>query len=347
MIVDLSQLGWDDEFASAFSHCAPAGAFPARVLAEHRGQLELQSADGVLRATPPTTADELAAPAVGDWVVAIPTPGHEVPAHTLLVLPRRSRFVRKTIFHHSTGQLVAANVDTVLIATSANQEFNLRRTERYLAVVRAGGAEPVVVLTKADLVPDVDALLAEVPCEAVAVSAMYGTGLDQLRRWVGPGRTVALVGSSGVGKSTLVNALLGEDVQDTGAIREHDAHGRHTTTTRRLLALPGGGALIDTPGMRELGLYEADVGAAFEDIAALAEDCHYADCRHVSEPHCRVLEAIDSGDLDPGRLASFNKLERELAREKRRQVTGAARRHHRKRAKEIRSAQKWRKDHGL
>lgn len=347
LIFDLSQLGWDEAFASAFASCAPAGAFPGRVIAEHRGQLELQSADGVIRATPPTTFDELAAPAVGDWVVALPTPGHEVPAHTLTVLPRRTRFVRKTIYHHSTGQLVAANIDTVFIATSANQEFNDRRTERYIAVVRAGGAEPVVVITKSDLAGDIEALKAQVPCEVVALSALYGQGLEQLERWTGPGRTVALVGSSGVGKSTLANALLGEALQDTGDIREHDAHGRHTTTGRRLMPLPGGGALIDTPGMRELGLYEADVDAAFEDIAELARACRYADCQHDQEPGCEVVAALERGDLTEGRLRSYNKLERELAREQRRQVKGAERRSARKRSKLIRSHQKWRKDHGV
>jgi ribosome biogenesis GTPase len=343
---DLTRIGWDPEYASAFSDHAPSGAFPARVLAEHRGQLELQAAQGVLRASLPTTHDELAAPAVGDWVVAIATPDHEVPALTLSVLPRRTRFVRKTIHHHSTGQLVAANVDTVLIVTSANLEFNDRRTERYLAVVRAGGAEPVVVLTKSDLCPDPQPLLARLPCRGVAVSALHGRGLEQLSEWVGPGRTVVLVGSSGVGKSTLVNALLGADLQDTGEIREHDAHGRHTTTTRRLLELPGGGAMIDTPGMRELGLYEADVQATFEDIAAQAVMCRYADCRHQDEPDCAVRDALDRGELSEQRLKSYDKLQRELAHERRRQTKGAQRRAARKLKKHIRSSQKWRREHG-
>ena len=343
---DLTRIGWDPEFASAFSERAPAGAFPARVLAEHRGQLELQAAHGQLRATPPPPGLELDAPAVGDWVVVLPTPDHEVPACILEVLPRRTRFVRKTIYHHSTGQLVAANIDTVLIVTSANLEFNDRRTERYLAVVRAGGAEPVVVLTKADLCPEPQRLLARLPCQGVAVSALYGQGLEQLEPWVGPGRSVALVGSSGVGKSTLVNALLGTPLQDTGEIREHDAHGRHTTTTRRLLALPGGGALIDTPGMRELGLYEADVQGTFQDITEHAARCRYADCRHEGEPDCAVAEALDAGEINAKRLKSYRKLQRELAHEKRRQVKGAKRRAAKRLKKRIRANQKWRREHG-
>lgn len=312
---DLTRIGWDPEYASAFSDHAPSGAFPARVLAEHRGQLELQAAQGVLRASLPTTHDELAAPAVGDWVVAIATPDHEVPALTLSVLPRRTRFVRKTIHHHSTGQLVAANVDTVLIVTSANLEFNDRRTERYLAVVRAGGAEPVVVLTKSDLCPDPQPLLARLPCRGVAVSALHGRGLEQLSEWVGPGRTVVLVGSSGVGKSTLVNALLGADLQDTGEIREHDAHGRHTTTTRRLLELPGGGAMIDTPGMRELGLWEASAGLdeTFPEVRGLLGGCRWRDCGHgEDEQGCALWGAVREGEVARDRLEAFLSLTEEV-----------------------------------
>jgi len=340
--IDPTQLGWDTCFATAFADLNLPDASFGRVLAEHRGQVEVLCDGVVLRATLPLSSPgDLDCAAVGDWVALLATPTHELPARVAAVLPRRTRFVRKTAWAHSTGQVVAANVDTVFVATSLNRDFNPRRLERYLAVVRAGGAEGVIVLTKADLAAEV---VFETTEPVVTLSALKGWGLEGLEPWLGPGRTVAVVGSSGVGKSTLVNALLGEEIQDTGAIREHDARGRHTTTTRRLLPLPGGGALIDTPGMRELGLYEADLGSAFEDVSALVAACQFRDCSHGDEPGCAVAEGVLAGAVELERVNSYLKLERELAHEQRRQRKRARAQQKRKRRPEKRSRQRLRRE---
>lgn len=311
-----------------------------RVIAEHRGQVETWTEVGAVRATVPTV-QSIDAPATGDWVLLTHRPDHAHPYAVDTVLPRFSRVVRRNA-GHSSGQVVAANLHTVFVATSLNRDFNRRRLERYVTLIQAGGAQVVVVLTKADLVGDLTEILDQVPCDhRVALSALHRLGLEQLEPWLQPGQTVAVMGSSGVGKSTLVNALMGETTQDTGAIREHDARGRHTTTARRLLVLPGGACLIDTPGMREVGLYEGDLGAAFQDIEALALECPWRDCSHEHEPGCAVLAAVDAGTLDPDRVWSHAKLSRELAREQQRQRDRARKASKRNRKKRPRNKRVW------
>ena len=236
------------------------------------------------------------------------------------LLPRRSAVVRRAPADHGTGaQTIAANVDVVFIVTSLNAELNLRRLERYLAVAWESGATPVVVLSKSDLDADVPGHLAAVESVAIGVevistSAVSGTGIDGVRAHLGPGRTVAFIGSSGVGKSTLVNALAGHELLTTAGIREDDARGRHTTTRRQLVPLAEG-LVIDTPGMRELGLLDGDgLASAFEDIETVAMSCRFNDCRHETEPGCAIRAALASGALDAARFAAFRKLEREARR---------------------------------
>lgn len=342
MTIDLASLGWNATCEASFAPLAERGLSPGRVSAEHRGQVDLLTRIGPVRALVRATLQGgLDAPGIGDWVGVRLCDDPGLPAVVEAVLPRRTRFVRKAAGRSSEPQLVAANVDVVFIATSLNSDLNDRRLERYLAAALAGGATPVVVLTKADLVDATDAIAAKVPAEhVVAVSALRGAGLEQLDPWLGPGITVAVVGTSGVGKSTLINALLGAEVQDTGGIRERDERGQHTTTTRTLLLLPGGGCLIDTPGMRELGLWEGDeaLDAVYDDIAALAHDCTYRDCRHQGEPGCAVQGAIDTGALEAGRLVGYGKLQRELARSSQRSKQ-AARKQSRSRGKFIKRVQ--------
>jgi ribosome biogenesis GTPase len=323
--------GWDAGHAETFAPHAAAGFDPGRVVIEDRGSYLVRTAAGEVRATVSGRYRHEAAidrtmifPAVGDWVALQGTPdtGHRIVQG---VLPRRTAIVRRAPTDSSAPeQVLGANIDVVLVMTSLNHELNPRRLERYLALAWGSGAQPVVVLSKADLAPDHDAALSAVAAVAGGapihlVSSITGLGLDGLLARLAPGRTVAIIGSSGVGKSTLVNALAGELVEVTGEIREDDARGRHTTSRRHLVLLPGGGLVLDTPGMRELGLVEADAGLdeVFEDVDALATECRFADCLHETEPGCAVRAAVDDGRLDPRRLASRQKLERELARAER------------------------------
>jgi ribosome biogenesis GTPase len=338
----LTSLGWTSDRLESFAPLAARGLSPGRVTGEHRGQIDVFTATGTVRAWVRGTLQQgVDAPGVGDWVGVRLSDDPTLPAMVEAVLPRHTHFVRKAAGRTAEPQLIAANVDVVFIASSLNSDLNLRRLERYLAAVVAGGATPVVVLTKADLIEDPAAVAALIRTDHVVwVSALRGRGLDDVAAWCRPGVTVALVGTSGVGKSTLVNALLGEEAQDTGGIRERDERGQHTTTARTLLPLPGGGCLIDTPGMRELGLWEGSdaLDTVYDDIAVLAEGCPFRDCQHQHEPGCAVVEAVGSGQLEAGRLAGYHKLQRELAGEARRKSTYADRQHHRRWGKHIKKA---------
>ncbi|WP_369139354.1 ribosome small subunit-dependent GTPase A [Modestobacter versicolor] len=281
-----------------------------------RGLLTLLTATGEQRVRVGGGLHDAAAPAVGDWVAV----RGEL---AVRVLPRRTAFVRTAAGRGSAPQVVAANVDLVLVVDSLVGEARLRRVERYLAVAWASGATPVVVLTKADVCPDVPAAVAQVAEDAVgvdvlAVSAVTGAGLDRLRALLTPGCTAAMVGPSGVGKSSLANALAGRPVAATAGIRE-DGRGRHTTTARELHLLPGGALLIDTPGMRELALPGGDgLDSTYADVTELAADCRFRDCAHRTEPGCAVAAAIDRGRLDPARFTAWRKLQAEAAWQERR-----------------------------
>jgi len=320
---DLTALGWDDALAEEFEPHRRAGLIPGRVSIQHRGAYDVLTAEGELRCdVAGRLYDEAASPAdlpaVGDWVAVAARP-EEAAGTVQAVLARRTKFSRKTAWQASEEQVLAANVDVALIVTSLNEDMNLRRLERYLTLAWESGATPVLVLTKADLADDVPAVVAEVESVAFgaavhAISSVTGEGLDELRAHLRPGVTAALLGSSGVGKSTLVNTLVGEELLETREIRE-DGKGRHTTTRRELIQLPGGALVIDTPGMREVQLWIADDGLeeAFSDVAELFEHCRFSDCAHESEPGCAVKEAIANGTLAPERWESYLKLQRELA----------------------------------
>jgi ribosome biogenesis GTPase len=258
-------------------------------------------------------------PTVGDWVLLRLPINAEDAGSIERLMPRHSSFTRKAAGRTSATQLVAANIDTVFICMALDGNFNERRVERYLAVAHASGAQPVVVLTKADLsadLPQQEAIVTAIAGAAVPVLTVDATstaGILPLAAMIEVGQTYAFIGSSGVGKSTLINHLLGRDQLATGAIRTSDAHGRHTTTGRELLLLPDGGIVIDTPGMRELGIVDAAIDETFADITALAQNCRFNDCTHGSEPGCAVQAAIAAGTLAPERLASYQRLQAEQA----------------------------------
>ena len=314
-------LGWDEGFAVQVTEQDAV----ARVIEEQRGFYFLDDGSG----EPPRLAEisgrmrheakgRLQLPAVGDWVAFAPE-GNGGKGTIEALLPRRSAFIRKAAGKDHGIQIVAANVDVVFLVTSLNAELSLRRIERYLTLAWESGARPVVILSKADRAGEHADLLREIEAVAVGVpvhvtSAKSGLGIDLLRGHLQPNLTGALLGSSGVGKSTLINALLGFERQATGEIRENDDKGRHTTTRRELVVLPGGGILIDTPGMRELQVADAGEGllTAFDDVDALAAQCSFADCTHGPEPSCAVKAAVASGALDPARLESYHKLVREV-----------------------------------
>ncbi len=323
--MNLTALGWDDFFSGHFAPFAADGLLPARVALEHRHAYALLSTRGELTAACTgkllhTSAGRGGLPAVGDWVAVRPRPG-EAQADIHGVLPRKTKFSRRAAGDAAVEQIVAANVDTVLLVTALDQNYNVRRIERYLAAAWDSGAQPVVVLNKADLHPAPAAARGEVEplamgAPVVPLSAARGDGFGALAPWLVPGRTLALLGSSGVGKSTLINRLLGAERQATGAISEAVGKGRHTTTHRELIVAPAGWLVIDTPGMRELQLWEVDEGAletAFADIAALAARCRFTDCAHRTEPGCAIQAALDDGTLDFDRWQSFQKLQREQA----------------------------------
>ncbi|WP_188456053.1 ribosome small subunit-dependent GTPase A [Virgibacillus oceani] len=266
-------------------------------------------------------------PAVGDWV-EVQKLADEQKAVINRILPRKSKFVRQAAGTKTEAQIVAANMDTVFIVNSLNHDLNVRRIERYILSTYESGASPVIVLTKKDesTPEDIIRITAEVEEAAIGVpivciSSITGEGIEELLTYLPDRKTAALLGSSGVGKSTLVNALLGEKVQETKDIREADSKGRHTTTHREMFTLPNGALLIDTPGMRELQLWDGDgaIDTTFQDVEALADECRFSDCQHDTEPGCRVQEAMDSDELSEERFESYLKLQRELAYEKRKQ----------------------------
>jgi ribosome biogenesis GTPase len=321
----LTGLGWNAEFAAAYEPWrSKADVRPGRVAIEFNQIFRIYVEDGELDAT---TAGRLKhrarsraeLPAVGDWVAVRRQP-EEDRGVIVAVLPRRSAFTRRAAGDVTGEQVVAANVDVVFVVMGLDRDYNVRRLERYLVMARESGASPVVLLTKPDLCPDLAGHLREVTSLAGdivvhVVNPKTGEGLERLRVDLGAGTTAALLGSSGVGKSTIINRLVGSDVQRTGEVRPSDSRGRHTTSHRELVVLPDGGLIIDTPGMRELQLWDASnaVRDTFDEIEALAPECHFSDCRHRDEPRCAVKAAVAEGKVSADRLESYLKVQDELA----------------------------------
>jgi ribosome biogenesis GTPase len=318
----LNRYGWSDALQQQFSSYAALGLEPARVLIQQRGRYDIVTDRGERSATLAGKfahdASDGGYPVTGDWV-GVSAPKGEGDAIIRAVLPRATTFTRREAGPGAPrGQVVAANVDTALLVASLNADLSLRRIERYLASTWESGAEPVVVLTKADMCDAVEERRAEVEAVAFgvpvhAISALTGQGLDDVRPYLKPGRTAVVLGSSGAGKSTLVNALAGREIMAVREIRDDDT-GKHTTTHRELILLPDGALVLDTPGMRELGLWDASVGVSttFADLEALFAQCRFDDCRHKAEPGCAVRAALADGTLEASRWDSYTKLQKEL-----------------------------------
>lgn len=328
--MDLTSLGWDNHFAEHFRPYEEQGFLAGRVASEYKHVYRLYTERGELLAAVSgrfrhQVGERREYPAVGDWV-AVSARWEERRATIHGVLPRKSRFSRQAAGVVTGEQVVAANVDTVFLVSALDKDFNPRRIERYLTLAWESGASPVILLNKADRCQQVERRVEEVEATAFGVpvhatSSATGQGMEALTPYLTAGRTVALLGSSGVGKSTLVNRLLGREVQRVNEVREDDSRGRHTTSYREMFFLPRGGLIIDTPGMRELQLWDAREGfqEAFADIERLAARCRFSDCRHQHEPGCAVKDALEAGTLDPARFESYEKLQKELAFQKRRE----------------------------
>jgi len=316
----INDYGWNSFFEEQFNNNTNKNCAVGRIIADYGQKLRIASNTGERLLDRPVNKPELQL-AVGDWVVMESTWG-DFDGGTFCitgVLKRTTKFSRAAAGPELKEQIVAANVDTVFLVQSLNKDFNMRRLERYLISAWESGALPVVILTKADICEDIADKLAEVNrtaagVEVYTVSAVSGEGIDEIKKFLGPGKTVALLGSSGVGKSTLVNTLAGVELLKTQTIREDDSKGRHTTTHRELVLLPDGGLILDTPGMRALCLWESDtgVGIMFGDIEELIETCRFHDCTHGNEPGCAVREALEEGKLEAKRWESFLKLQKEL-----------------------------------
>jgi ribosome biogenesis GTPase len=322
---NLEDLGWDSFFQAHYKSLNISNSVPARVISESIDSFQVSCRYGELSAKISgrmryRAGEEYQYPAVGDWVVIKPLI-NEQKGIISAVLPRKSKFSRKVAGERTEEQIISANIDTVFVVSGLDggRNFNLRRIERYLTLAWNSGATPVIVLNKVDLCPDFDIYICSV--EGIAsgisilpVSAKERVGLDLLRNYLSKGKTAAFLGSSGVGKSALINALLGIERQETTEVRADDRAGRHTTTRRELILLPGGGIVIDTPGMREIQLWagDDDLQSTFSDIEMLAKRCRFRDCTHNVESDCAVKAAIDEGNLDPARLESYRKLQSEL-----------------------------------